>query len=174
MVNLPCASPDAADGLPGLVVQIGVEPRQHHRALLQAGYGGENFAVAGIEPVEPAAMTRPFMMRGQARGFGFDQAVAPFRGLDPADFFRCSGHVLRAMRKNSSECCQYLSNWSGTSLSSASHATPRVTMSSISRARSPASASVDAGPPTTSGRRNRTFRPRRDQVRQRQAALEFA
>ena len=51
--------PDAADRLPGLVVQIGVEPRQHHRALLQAGDGVRNFAVAGIEPVEPAAITGP-------------------------------------------------------------------------------------------------------------------
>ena len=64
---------------------------------------------------------------------------------------RCPATPCARCRRNSSECCQYWSSWSGTSLSSAFQSTPRVTMSSISRARSSASASVEAGPPTTSG-----------------------
>ena len=70
-------------------------------------------------------------------------------------------------------CCQYLSSSSGTSPSSAFQSTPRVTMSSISRARSPASASVEAGPPTTSGAAASAgfCRPGGDKLRQRQPAL---
>ena len=88
MVNLPCASLTPPIDLPGLVVQIGVEPRQHHRALLQAGHGGEEFRGRRHRAGRTRRDHRPFMMRGQARGFGLDQAVAPFRGLDPADLLQ--------------------------------------------------------------------------------------
>ena len=47
-------------------------------------------------------------------------------------------------------------------------------MSSINRARSLASASVDAGPPTTSGASTRSLSPCRDEVRQRQPARKLA
>ena len=46
-------------------------------------------------------------------------------------------------------------------------------MSSISRARSPASANVDAGPPTTSGERTGTLGPGRDEFRKCQPAIQF-
>ena len=45
--------------LPRLVVEIGVEPRQHHGACGSVATACRNFAVAGIEPVEPAAITGP-------------------------------------------------------------------------------------------------------------------
>ena len=43
-----------------------------------------NSAVAGIEPVEPAAITGPSGRCGQPRRFGLDQRVAPGRRLDGA------------------------------------------------------------------------------------------
>ena len=44
VVNLPCASRDAADRCcQAIVVEIGIEPRQHHRAVRQTGHGVEEF-----------------------------------------------------------------------------------------------------------------------------------
>ena len=88
------------------------------------------------------------------------QAAAPRprsagRAARPA---RCSrslrgapASASRAIFRKPSVSCQYLSSWSGTSLSSLSHGTCRVVMSSISRARSSASASAAAGVLATSG-----------------------
>ena len=50
---------DAADRLPGIVIEIGIEPRQHHRAVGRLATACRNLAVTGIEPVEPAAITGP-------------------------------------------------------------------------------------------------------------------
>ena len=44
-----------------------------------------SFAVAGIEPVEPAAITG-CVAAGEALHLGVDQQVAPFGGVDRADF----------------------------------------------------------------------------------------
>ena len=44
---------------PAFCVQPAIQPRQHHRALGQARDHAEQSAVAGIEPVEPAAITMP-------------------------------------------------------------------------------------------------------------------
>ncbi len=166
--------PDAADRLPGFLVEIGVEPGQHHRALFQAGHGVEEFLRSpASNRSSPPQSPAPHDARSGARLPPRSGGRAVAAGSILPISFRCSGHALRAMRRNSSECCQYLSNWSGTSLSSASQATPRVTMSSISRARSPASASVDAGPTDHERRRYRAFCPRCNQMRQGQAALQL-
>ena len=110
-----------------------------------------NFAVDGIDPVEPAAITGPsdgFVRRSASASIKRSRRAAGSILLVSA---RKAGQKSRAIFRKSSVCCQYLSNWSGTRRSSALQSTSRVTMSSISRARSPASVSVEAGPPTTSG-----------------------
>ena len=175
VVNLPCASLDAADGLPGRRRRDryrapAAPPRLASDWRRRAGILRSPASSRSNLPRSPAPRDARSGARLRRRSEG--RAAPPVRSVRfPA---RCSGQALRAMRKNSSECCQYWSSWSGTSLSSASQSTPRVTMSSISRARSPASASVDAGPPTTSGAETGRLGPRRDQMRQRQPAFEFA
>ena len=79
-----------------------------------------------------------------------DRAAPPVRSCRVSARMRRPA-VSRDLRESRSVSCQYRSSASGTSPSSARQSTPRVAMSSISRARSSASASVEAGPPTTSG-----------------------
>ena len=86
MVNLPCASLTPPIRLPGLVVEIGIEPRQHHRALRQRGDRMEEFRGRRHRAGRARRDHRPIVMRGQARGFGRDQQIAPRRRLDLADF----------------------------------------------------------------------------------------
>ena len=110
-----------------------------------------NFAVAGIEPVDPAATTGPLAClasRAASAAISRSRRVAASMQPSPA---RCAGQASRAILRKSSESCQYRSSASGTRPSSAAQSTPRVAMSSISRARSVASASVAAGPPAISG-----------------------
>jgi hypothetical protein len=80
--------PLAADRLPGFFVEIGVEPGQHHRTLLQAGHGIEEFCGRRHRAGRTGRHHGSLMMRGQPRGFGLDQAVAPLGGLDPADLLQ--------------------------------------------------------------------------------------
>ena len=54
-----------------------------------------SFAVAGIEPVEPAAITGPHAAR-EPRGFRLDQAIAPRRRLDPAALLQDCRPIARA------------------------------------------------------------------------------
>ncbi len=75
---------DAADQLPGGVVQICIEPRQHHGALRQRCDGVQEFRGHRHRAGRARRDHGPVMMRGQARGFGLDQLVAPRRRFDPA------------------------------------------------------------------------------------------
>ena len=94
-VNLPSAFADAADQLPGVVVEIGIEPRQHHRALRQAGDGMQQSRGRRHRSGRARRDHRTVVMRGQARGFGLDQQIAPRRRLDPVDARRASsGHAV--------------------------------------------------------------------------------
>ena len=89
---------DAADQLPGLVVEIGIEPRQHHRALRQVGDGVQEFRRRRHRAGRAGRDHRTVMMRGQPRGFRLDQEIAPRRRLDLADVPRgCAGQACRAM-----------------------------------------------------------------------------
>ena len=83
--------PAAADALPGLLVEIGVEPRQHHRAMRQNADGVEEACRRRHRTGRTRRDHRPVVMRGEARGFGCDQQIAPRRRLDPLD--------LRQMRR---------------------------------------------------------------------------
>ncbi len=110
-----------------------------------------NFAVTGIEPVEPAAITGPSCWAvSRAASASISRSRRAAGSILPCSRM-IAGHVSRAILRNCSVSCQYWSSASGTSPSSARHSTLRVTMSSISRARSSASASVDSGPAVTSG-----------------------
>ena len=87
----------------------------------------------------------------EPRGFRLDQAVAALRGLDRADLLEIAGHISRAIFRNRASAAS-ICRMVGHQLVEARHGTLRVTMSSISRARSPASASAaaadgDEGPP---------------------------
>ena len=46
-----------------------------------------NFAVAGIEPVDPAAITGSLLLARRSH-FGVDELVASFGGIDRADFLQ--------------------------------------------------------------------------------------
>ena len=68
-------SAGAAIERPGSASRPPVQPRQHHGAARQAGDASESSPVAGMEPVEPAAMTGPAGgLRAQSLGFGSGSA----------------------------------------------------------------------------------------------------
>jgi hypothetical protein len=75
---------DAADQLPGFVVQIRIEPRQHHRALRQIGDRVQEFRRHRHRAGRTGRDHRAGMMRGQPRGFRLDQQIAPRRRFDLA------------------------------------------------------------------------------------------
>ena len=101
-------------------------------------------AVAGIEPVEPAAITGPAPCASRAASAAISRSRRS-AGSMRLRSLRIAGHPSRAILRKRSVSCQYLSNSSGTSSSSRSHGTCRITMSSIKRARSPANANAAAG-----------------------------
>ena len=64
---------DAADQLPGVVVEIGIETRQHHGALRQPGDDFKKSRRRGHRTGRSCGDHRAIVVRGQARGFGLDQ-----------------------------------------------------------------------------------------------------
>ncbi len=85
---------DTADQLPGIVVEIGIEPRQHHRALRESADGVEEFRGGRHRSGRARRDHRAVVMRGQARSFRLDQKIAPRRGLDLLDFLEMSRPCL--------------------------------------------------------------------------------
>ncbi len=77
-----------------------------------------NSAVAGIEPVEPAAITGPSFLRASRAASALIRASRRVAASMQPRSFNSSGHRWRAICKNRSVSCQYVSNSSGTSLSS--------------------------------------------------------
>ena len=61
--------PDAADALPVLVVEIGIEPRQHHRALGQRRHRMEELRGRRHRAGRTGGDHGPIMMRSKTRGF---------------------------------------------------------------------------------------------------------
>ena len=112
------------------------------------------------------------MMRGQARGLRLDQEIAPRRRLDLADFLEdAPARPAARCCRNSSECCQYLSSWSGTSPSSASQPTP-ARHHVVHQPRQIVGQRQRRGRAADHQRRCRSpgsFGPRRDQLRQQSA-----
>ena len=80
--RLPCASCVTADQRPRLVVEIGIEPRQHHRALRQLRDRGEEARGRRHRAGGAGRDHRPARLRGEPLGFGVDQQVAAQRRLD--------------------------------------------------------------------------------------------
>ena len=107
-------------------------------------------AVAGIEPVEPAAITGASFTARRMRSASISRSRRAAGSIAPRSS-RIAGHASRAMRRNVSVFCQYSSSSRGTRSSSRSHGTCRVVMSSIRRASVSASASAEAGLLATSG-----------------------
>ncbi len=108
-------------------------------------------AVAGIDPVEPATITGPSVLRASRAVSALISASRRAIGSIACASRRTSGQRSRAICKNRSVICQNVSNSSGTSSSSRAHGTSRVVMSSMSRARSSARAEAAAGVCATSG-----------------------
>ncbi len=77
--------PDAADLLPRFVVEIGIESRQHHRALRQRAHGVQEFRRGRHRSGRAGGNHRTVVMRGEAFGLCLDQKIAPRRRLDFLD-----------------------------------------------------------------------------------------
>ena len=109
-------------------------------------------AVAGIEPVEPAAITGPPVWAASRLASAAISRSRRSAGSILPRSARIAGHASRTISfRKRSVSCQYSSCSPGTSVSSLSHGTCRVVMSSISRASASASASAEAGLLATSG-----------------------
>ncbi len=109
-----------------------------------------NLAVAGIEPVEPAAITGASLPARRLASASINMSRRSAASMAPSSL-RSAGQVSRAICRKCSERCQYSSRSSGTSVSSLSQLTCRVVMSSISRARSSARPSAADGVLAISG-----------------------
>ena len=114
------------------------------------------------------------MMRGQARGFRLDQAVAPFGGFDPADFLQMLRPCLARDAQEFQRVLpvfvelvghQFVERFPGDAARHHVVHQPR----QIAGQRQCRGRAADH-----ERRRHRAFRPCRDQMRQRQAALQFA
>ena len=110
--EFPLRVPDAADRLPGVVVEIGIEPRQHHRALRQRARrrGGILRSPASIRSSPPRSPGRRDARVSRA-------ASASIRRSRRAagSILSISGKMRRPRPRarscrNSSECCQYWSS----------------------------------------------------------------
>ena len=177
-VKSPCASLTAADRLPCLVVELGVEAGQHHGALRQPCDRCRNFAVDGIEPVEPAAITGPSWCCARRAASASISAVAPRRRFDlRRSSARCPAMpCARSVRKSSVMLPVFVE------LRPAPARRARPSRRRASPCRPSAAPGRRRAPASTPGRRppaalriDRSFRPmRRSSWRQRQPALEFA
>ena len=107
-------------------------------------------AVAGMEPVEPAAITGAALLASRAASAAISLSRRSAGSRWPFSS-RMAGHCVRMNLRKLSVIAQYLSYSSGTRSSSRSQLTWRVVMSSINRASSCASASAVAGLLATSG-----------------------
>src|SRR5690606_371426 len=102
-------------------------------------------AVAGIEPVEPAAMTGPEGgLRARRSASANMPALRWAAGLERAASASSAGQAWVTISRNSSVTCHQLARSSGTSAASRAQSAPPVSTSSISAARSRASQSASA------------------------------
>src|SRR5262249_39243268 len=70
LLDLALRGRTSADGLPGRVVEIGVEARQYDSAVPQGCHRVEEFCRRRHRAVRSRRDDRTVMMRGQARRFG--------------------------------------------------------------------------------------------------------
>jgi hypothetical protein len=74
--------PDAADRSPGVVIEIGIEPRQNDGALRQLCHGVQELCGRRHRTGRACRNHRPVMVFAEPRGFGVDQEIAPRCRLD--------------------------------------------------------------------------------------------
>ena len=109
-------------------------------------------AVAGIEPVEPAAITGASVLRASRAASALINASRRSTASMMPRSFKISGQAWCAICRNFERAAANIRRGRpAPDSSSRSHGTPRVVMSSISRARSSASAQAVAGVWATSG-----------------------
>ena len=87
-MNLPSSLRSPPMRLPRLLVEIGVEPGQHHRAMRQLRHRMQEFRGRRHRTGRARRDHRALVMLGQPLGFGGDQQIAPRRRLDLADLLQ--------------------------------------------------------------------------------------
>ena len=141
-----------AISLPGRLVEIGVEAGQHQGAVRQLGDGGEQLGGRRHRAGRAGGDHRRRRAAASRCGLGLDQPVAPLGRLDRAAFVqdRAASRRARSCRKSQRQLPVFVELVRHQVVEPVP-ATCRVVMSSISRARSSASASAAAGVLATSG-----------------------
>ena len=140
-------SPRPPMSVPAVVVEIGVEAGQHHRAVRQSGDGREQRRGRRDRAGRAGGDHRRARCRVEARG---SRPRSACRAAPPARSRRARrgsrGQVSRAIFRNPQRQLPiFVEIARAPGRRGASHGTCRVVMSSISRARSSASASAAAG-----------------------------
>ncbi len=80
-----------ADAAPGVLVEVGVEARQHHGAMRQRCDRMQEFCGGRHRAGGAGGDHRTMGMCGQPPGFRRDEEIAPRRGLDPVDLGEMAG-----------------------------------------------------------------------------------
>ena len=166
--------PDTADQLPRIVIESGVQARQHHRALRESGNGVEEFCGCRHRSGRARGNHRTVVMRGQAPGFRLDQEIAPRRRLDFSNFLEMRGPCLS---RNSEEFQRVLPVFVQLIRNQAVQRFPADAPGDhvVHQARQIGSqCKRRCRAADDQRRRYRTLGPRRDQPRQREPAVEFA
>ena len=170
IVNLPCASRITADDLPGVVVEIGIQSRQDHRALRKRRNGVQEFRRRRHRSGRARRDHRTVGMRGQAPGFGIDQQeFAPRRRLYFLDFLQMCGPGLS---RNLQELERVLPIFVELIRHQPVQRVPADAAGDhvVHQARQVAGQRQRRGRPADHLRRqHRTFRPRRDEIGKRRA-----
>jgi hypothetical protein len=85
---------DAADDLPGIVFEIGIQSRQHDRALRKLCDNMQEFRRGRHRSGRTRRDHGTCVARGETSGFGFDEKIPPRRGLDFLNLLEISGPGL--------------------------------------------------------------------------------
>ena len=86
---------DAAfDHVPRRIIEVGIEPRQHHGAMGQAGDGGDQPGGRRHRAGGAGGDHRPIALFGEPFRLGGDQPVAARRRFDPAALGEHGGPIL--------------------------------------------------------------------------------
>ena len=155
MANCGCPCAESVASPLAMIRQVGSSRSVSRPGSTSAPRGSRamvasSVAVAGIEPVDPAAITGPLLAARRLASAAISRSRRSAGSMRPRSA-RMAGQFVRMNRRKSSVSSQYLSSSSGTSPSSLPQPTCRVAMSSIRRARSLASAKAVAGLLATSG-----------------------
>ena len=130
-----------ADHVPGGLVETAVQSRQHDRARFGSGDRGDQFGRGAVRAGRARNDGRAApRARFERIDFGLDEQRRAVGAVDEAVSLSHTGQWAKAILRKSSVMRQYLSYSSGASVSIRLQSTPSMIMSSISAARSAASA----------------------------------